>query len=300
MSTRNTLSRIKENLNESMGKRDDDTKPLLSPVPNPRDIGRRVLRDFGELALDQVMPDPNQPRVEFDDQAIAQLAHSIQEQGQLHPIRVRWSDAHESWLIISGERRYRAAKQAGLPTIDCYFHEGELTKTEILEQQLIENLLRTDLRPMEEARAYQQLVKLNDWTGKQLAAAIHIHASTVTRALALLKLPADIQQLVETEKINPSLAYELSKLPNAEQQRATLRQHQQQPMTAKKASRQVRQRRGNSQTGKRGVKQTFLTEEGWKITVALERKANYDSLKQALQEALDEVQLRIDNSVVLS
>ncbi len=300
MSTRNTLSRIKENLNESMGKRADDTKPLLSPVPNPRDIGRRVLRDFGELALDQVMPDPDQPRVEFNDQAIAQLAQSIQEQGQLHPIRVRWSDAHSSWLIISGERRFRAAKRAGLPTIDCFFHEGELTKTEILEQQLIENLLRTDLRPMEEARAYQQLIELNGWTGKQLAAAIHIHASTVTRALALLKLPRDIQQLVETEKLNPSLAYELSKLPNPEQQRRALQQHQQQPMTAKKASRQVRQRRGNSQTKKRGVKQTFLTEEGWKITVALERKANYDSLKQALQEALEEVQLRIDNSVVLS
>ncbi len=300
MSTRKTLKSIQENLKDSMGLRENDTEPQLSPVPNPKDVGRRALRDFGELALDHVMPDPDQPRVEFNEQTIAQLAQSIQEQGQLHPIRVRWSDTHESWLIISGERRYRAAKRAGLATIDCYFHEGELSKTEILEQQLIENLLRTDLRPMEEARAYQQLLELNDWTGKQLSAAIHVHASTVTRALALLKLPKDIQQQVETEKLNPTLAYELSKLPSTEQQRSTLQQHQQEPMTAKKAGRQVRQRRGNPKSRQRGVKQTFLTEEGWKITVALQRKANYDSMKQALQEALDEVQLRIDSQVVLS
>ena len=300
MNTRNTLKSIKDNLKDSMGQRENDTVPLLSPVPNPKDVGRRVLRDFGELALDQLIPDPDQPRVEFDDQAIAQLAQSIQEQGQLHPIRVRWSDAHESWLIISGERRYRAAKQAGLPTIDCFFHEGELTKTEILEQQLIENLLRTDLRPMEEAKAYQQLIELNGWTGKQLAAAIHIHASTVTRALALLKLPSDIRRLVETEELNPSLAYELSKLPSPEKQRRALRQHQEQPMTSKTVRRHVRQRQGKPKQPKRGVKQTFLTEEGWRVTVALERKGNYHHLKQALLEVLEEVELRIDNNVVLS
>ena len=300
MSTRNTLNRIQENLKDSMGQRSDDTMPLLAPVANPKDIGRRVLRDFGELALDQLIPDPDQPRVEFDDEAIVQLAQSIQEQGQLHPIRVRWSETHNSWLIISGERRYRAAKLAGRSTIDCYFHEGELTKTEVLEQQLIENLLRTDLRPMEEARAYQQLIELNGWTGKDLAAAIHIHASTVTRALALLKLPTDIQQLVEMEELNPSLAYELSKLPSPEQQLAALRQHQEKPMTSKTVRRHVRQRRGKPKERSRGVKQTFLTEEGWRVTVALERKANYHLLKQALLEVVEEVELRIDNNVMLS
>jgi ParB family chromosome partitioning protein len=299
MSTRSTLQSITDNLDDSMGRRVNETVPQLSPVAKPKDVGRRALRSFGQIALTRVIPDPDQPRVEFDDNALEQLAQSIREQGQLHPIRVRWSDAHDSWLIISGERRYRAAKQAGLPTIQCYFHEGDLTKTEILEQQLIENLLRTDLRPIEEARAFRQLMQLNDWTGKELAEAIHVHASTITRALALLKLPEDVQQLVESEKLAPTVAYELSKLSSSEKQRAAIQQHQTEPLTVSQVGRQVRQRRGVSNTRQRGVKQTFLTENGWKITATLGRKANYHELEQALKQALDEVRLRIDNNVVL-
>ena len=187
------------------------------------------------MSLDKVIPDPDQPRVEFDDQAIAQLAQSIREQGQLHPIRVRWSSDKQKWLIISGERRFRAAQRAGMPTIECYFHEGELSKTQVLEQQLIENLLRSDLRPMEEARAFAQLIQLNGWTGKDLASALRINASKVTRSLALLKLPADIQQLVETAKLSPTVGYELSKLWSPQQQRAALQQHASEPVTVSAA-----------------------------------------------------------------
>ena len=68
---------------------------------------------------------------------------------------------------------YRAAVRAGLPSIDCYFHEGELTESEILEQQLIENLLRGDLQPIEEAHAFEKLIQLNDWSSKQLAESLH-------------------------------------------------------------------------------------------------------------------------------
>ena len=297
MSTRSTLQNIKNNLNDSMGLRVDDAVPQLSPVANPKDVGRRALRRFGQISLARVIPDPDQPRVDFDDNAIEQLAQSIREQGQLHPIRVRWSDAQDSWLIISGERRYRAAKHAGLTTIDCYFHEGELTKTEILEQQLIENLLRTDLRPMEEAKAFQLLIHLSGWTGKELANALSINASKVTRSLALLKLPEDIQQLVETAELTPTVAYELSKLSTQEQQRAALQQQQTAPLTV---SQVIRQRRGAPNMRQRGVKQTFLTEDGWKITVMCGRKGSYHDMEKALQQALDEVQLRIDNDIVLS
>ncbi len=300
MSTRSKLESIGSNLDDSMGLRANAVVPQLSPVPSPKDIGVTALRGFGALSLDKVIPDPEQPRVEFDDDAIAQLAQSIQEQGQLHPIHVRWSDEHESWLIISGERRFRAAKHAGLPTIDCYFHEGKLCKTEILEQQLIENLLRSDLRPMEEAKAFQQLIHLNDWTGKELAKALRIHASKVTRSLALLKLPEDVQQLVETAKLTPTVAYELSKLSSPEQQRGALRKHQSEPVTVNQVSRQVRKRRGVSGIRNRGRKQVFLTESGCRITVMLARKGNYHEMEQALREALEEVQLRIDNNVVLT
>ncbi len=299
MSTRNILKSIQGNLDDSMGVRHGQTEAPLSPVAELKDVGRRSLRSFGTLPIEKVIPDPDQPRVAFDESAIEQLAQSISDQGQLHPIRVRWSIEQASWLIISGERRYRAVKQAGLATIDCYFYEGTLSTTEILEQQLIENLLRSDLRPMEEAQAFQQLIHLNGWNGKELATELHITTSKVTRALALLKLPTDIQQLVETAELSPTVAYELSKLPDAKQQRAALQQ-QVKTRTAKSVNSQVRQRRGASSPRRRGVKQTFVTEQEWKVAITSTRKRNYLEMEQALLEVLAEVRLRIDNNVMLS
>jgi len=300
MSTRNALASITGNLDDSMGVRAENAEVELAPLANIKDVGRRPLRNFGKLTLSQVTPDPEQPRAEFAQEDLEQLAESIRDKGQLHPIRVRWSDAHNSWLIISGERRYRAIKHAGLPTIDCCFQEGELSKTEILEEQLIENLLRCDLRPLEEAKAFELLLRLNGWTGKQSASALRITPSKVTRSLALLKLPKDIQHLVETTEITPTVAYELSKLPSPKQQRAALRKHHDSPLTVKTAGGQVRQQRGVSSSRRRGVQQTFLTEEGWKVTVTFARKASYHEMEKALQEALEEVRLRIDNNVALS
>ena len=113
-----------------------------------------------------VIPDPEQPRVEFSEEAIERLAQSITRKGQLSAIRVRWSDEFSKWVIIAGERRWRATKRAGLPTIDCYFHENGISKSEVLEQQLIENCLREDLQPIEEAKAFSMLMDLNGWTGQ--------------------------------------------------------------------------------------------------------------------------------------
>ncbi len=233
----------------------------------------------------------------IDEDEIEQLSHSIQQQGQLHPIRVRWFSSEQTWLIISGERRYRAAKKAGLETIDCYFHESELTPTEILEQQLIENLLRSDLRPMEEAKAFQKLIELNGWDGKTLATALRITQSKVTRSLALLKLSKEIQSCIESGKILPTTAYEISKLPVAEQQPALLRLKDS-SASVTQARQLIKKRR--TRTRKRGVKQTFATEDGWKVVVSSERKGNYHEVAEALKLAMEEVQLRIDNNVILS
>src|SRR6516164_4172446 len=160
-STRTLLETIGGNLAESMGVREVDARPKLRPVPQDRDAGRRPLRNIGRVDIDRVVPDPDQPRAEFTEEAIERLAQSIREKGQLSPIRVRWSDTAGKWVIISGERRWRATKRAGLPTIDCHFHEAELARSEVLEQQLIENLLREDLQPVEEARAFATLMGLN-------------------------------------------------------------------------------------------------------------------------------------------
>ena len=300
--TRNTLERIQSKLDESMGVRSQDTKPQLSPVASAKDVGRRALRNFGTLAIDSVIPDPDQPRTEFNEEEIERLAQSIREKGQLHPIHVRWSDEHSKWIIISGERRYRATKVAGLPNINCQFEENELSRTQILEQQLIENLLREDLKPIEQAKAFEQLMTLNGWTGKELGEAIRVNPSKVTRSLSLLKLPEDVQQQVEAGKLSARAAYELSKLESEEQIRATLASggESSEGFSIARAQGQVRQRKGKAASKPRGVKQTFTTEDGWKVVVTANRKGNYHEMEEALQQALEEVRLRIDNNVQLT
>ncbi|MFN3194053.1 MAG: ParB/RepB/Spo0J family partition protein [Aureliella sp.] len=300
-STRNTLEKIRNKLDESMGIREVDSKPQLSPVPNAKDVGRRALRNFGTLAIESVMPDPDQPRTEFDEEEIQRLAKSIQDKGQLHPIHVRWSEDHNKWIIISGERRFRATRAAGLPSINCQFEEKELSKTQILEQQLIENLLREDLKPIEEAKAFDELMKLNGWSGKELGQAIRVNPSKITRSLALLKLPGDIQEEVENGKLSARAAYELSKLPSDEQRRAAMAKGEDNSGSVSIANvqKQVRQRKGKAASQPRGVRQTFVTDEGWKVTVSANKKGNYHEMEQALQQALEEVRLRIENNVHL-
>ena len=134
--TRNTLERIQGNLDESMGVRSVETLPQLSPVASTKDASRRPLRSAGRVDISMVIPDPDQPRTEFDEEELARLAESIRDKGQFHPVRVRWSESLEKWVIISGERRWRASQKAGLSTIDCQFQEGDLSDSEILEQQL--------------------------------------------------------------------------------------------------------------------------------------------------------------------
>ena len=217
-STRQSLDAFASNMQESMGVRQVELRPVLAPAPAKKDAGRRPLRNVGKLAITQVVPDPAQPRVEFSEEALEQLALSIRDKGQLSPIRVRWSDEQETWIIISGERRWRATQRAGLTEIDCVFDEGALNPSEILEQQLIENCLREDLQPIEEAQAFASLMQLNGWTGKRVSEALRVHPSRVSRALALLKLPEEIQDRINQGEVPARAGYELSKLPQSQVQ----------------------------------------------------------------------------------
>ncbi len=298
-STRKILEQVGGNLGESMGVRERDLRPRLSPVPHSRDAGRRPLRNVGQLDINAVIPDPEQPRVEFSEEALERLAQSIREKGQLMPIRVRWSESLAKWVVLIGERRWRAVKRAGLPTIDCYFQEGELTRSEILEQQMVENLLREDLKPVEEAKAFAQLLEMNGWKQTELADALRIPQSKVTRALALLKLPEDVQVKVAAGEVSPRAAYEISRIPDEDTRRTLAKQAAAKVLTHGDAARAVRRQKGKAKSKDRGVKQTFLTEGGWKVTVTSIRKGTYYELEQALVEALEEVRIRIRNNIKL-
>ena len=297
--TRTTLEQISGNLDESLGVREIDLRPKLSPVPSAKDVGRRAIRNFGKVDVNQVIPDPDQPRVEFSEDAIERLSQSIRDKGQLSPIRVRWAADLEKWVIISGERRWRATRHAGLPTIDCYFHEGELAKTEIMEQQLIENLLREDLSPMEEAKAFRALMEVNEWNGKQVADALRVPASKVSRVLSLLDLPPDIQQKVESGEIAARTAYELSKLSNEDSQRQLADQAAAGQLTISDASNAVRKRAGKAKAAPRGTRQVIVVENGWKVTITAQQKGTYDEIERALELALEDVRTRINSGLQL-
>ncbi|MDQ2623322.1 MAG: ParB/RepB/Spo0J family partition protein [Actinomycetota bacterium] len=219
-------SRLAGNMKESLGVRlavpegrdAVDSTPGGIPSVSPED-GRTRDRLAGHMEIDRIIPDPDQPRKFFSEESISQLSASLQRTGQLQPIRVRWSEEHGKWIIISGERRYRAAMLAGLKTISCSFTDKPLTESEIRQESLIENLLREDLRPIEAANGYQQLMDLNGWSMQQVAEALNVSKGAVSKALSLLKLPEDVQEQVEQGVISPSSGYEVSRLKDERSQR---------------------------------------------------------------------------------
>ena len=290
------MEQIATNVDDSMGVREFDRVVRLSPVPSPKDAGRMPLRTFGQVEVDRVIPDGRQPRNEFDKDEIERLAASIRIHGQLHPIRVRWEQTEQKWVIISGERRWRATKAAGLALIDCYFHDEDVTQSEVLEQQLVENLLRRDLKPMEEARAFAELMNLNNWTGKRVAEALRVSSSRVSRALALLDLPTEVQERIEDGTIPKTSAYEISKVQNDNSRRELAEEAASGKLAHGKTVRAVRQRRGK-RAEPRGASQCFVAENGLKVTVTAKHKCTYYEIELALSEALDEVRHRIDNNV---
>jgi ParB family chromosome partitioning protein len=159
--------------------------------------------------------DPDQPRQEFDEEELARLAESLRIRGQLQPIRVRWDEGRGAYVILAGERRWRAARAAGLDKLACVIHEGALTEGEKLAMQLVENALRADLKPIEQARAYRRLMDARGYSTRDLAAELHIAQTSVVRALALLELPADVQARVEGGELASTVAAELAKIPDA-------------------------------------------------------------------------------------
>ena len=168
-----------------------------------------------EVPTDKIQRDDDQPREDFDSDSLERLAESLRTRGQLQPIRVRWDECRGVYVIVCGERRWRAAKMAGVTSMSCVVHEGPVAPTELLALQLIENALREDLKPVEAAKAYRRLMDTHKWSGHQLARELNIAQSAVSQTLALLDLPESVQARVDAGDLAARAAYELSKLPDA-------------------------------------------------------------------------------------
>jgi ParB family chromosome partitioning protein len=180
--------------------------------------GRSRLKEAATIRRDRIVPDPGQPRTEFDPEAIEQLAGSIRDRGLLQPIRVRWSPELDCYVIVVGERRWRAAGIVGIDAIPCIVVEGNTTPEDLLEDQLVENCLRADLRPVELARSYQALMTARGLSQRALAERLHVSPASVAKAVALLTLPERIQESVDAGAIGPDVAYHLSKVEDVDEQ----------------------------------------------------------------------------------
>lgn len=148
---------------------------------------------FANVAVDSVAPNPDQPRRDFDATSIAALAASIDEIGVLQPIVVRSMD--DSYVLVAGERRLRAAKQAGLATIPAVIRDDTDDRTNLTEA-LVENLQREDLNPMEEAAAFRELLEEYGMTHDEVATHVGRSRSAVTNTVRLLQLPPKIQAML--------------------------------------------------------------------------------------------------------
>src|SRR5262249_34726832 len=146
------------------------------------------------------------------------LAQSLRSRGQLQPIRVRWDEAAGRYVIICGERRWRAAELAGLPMMTAIISDAPTTPTELLALQIVENTLREDLTVLEQANASRMLMEPKGWSTRRLATDRAATQSSVVRALALLAPPDAFQEHVDQGILAPATAYELSKVEDPEVQ----------------------------------------------------------------------------------
>ena len=167
-----------------------ETQKKPNVPQSPEDIGA----SYQEIPVSQIVPNPHQPRQVFDEEALAELAHSIKEFGLMQPIVVRRAADDSGFEIIMGERRWRAASKAGLETIPAIVRETD--DGAMLRDALLENIHRVQLNPLEEAAAYQQLLEEFDVTQAELAQRLGRSRPVITNMIRLLQLPVSVQRKV--------------------------------------------------------------------------------------------------------
>ena len=217
-----TMAKYGETMKASLGLGRTPGTPAGMAAPTSG-VGARMAgvasdREASIIEVGRIASDPEQPRRRFDEEEIDRLAESLKSRGQLQNLVVFWAEDVGNYVIVSGERRWRAARKAGLATLRCRVLPRRPDDRERLSLQLVENLARQDLRPTEQAAAFRALADLNGWSTRQVADELNIAQGTVVYALGLLDLPETLRDRVDRGELAPRTAYEIGRLDRPEDQ----------------------------------------------------------------------------------
>jgi ParB family chromosome partitioning protein len=188
-------------------------KPAESQTPQESELAAVPGASFAEIEVEKITPNPKQPRRVFDEEAMEELVHSVKEIGLLQPIVVRRLEG-DKYELVMGERRWRATQQAGLTTIPAIVRDT--SDDAMLRDALLENLHRSQLNPLEEAAAYQQMLDDFGCTQEVLANRIGRSRPQISNTLRLLKLPAGVQRRVAAGVLSAGHARALLGLPSGD------------------------------------------------------------------------------------
>jgi ParB family chromosome partitioning protein len=183
----------------------------IDPSYDDRLAGTGRLKGAMMIPVAKITSDPGQPRKTFDAEAIIRLSQSIQSRGVLQPIRVRYDDARKVWLIVSGERRWRACQVLGIDHVPA-IEVSDRGRDQTLADQLVENLLREDLTPIDQANGIRELMELQGWDQSRVGDELGISKGHISKLLTLLKAPEPVRQKVASGELSMQAGYDLARV----------------------------------------------------------------------------------------
>jgi len=245
----------------------------ISQIPAKIQTGA-LQDDFLEIPVEKIASNPQQPRHNFDEKGLQELASSIKEHGVIQPLVVM-KIAPEQYELVAGERRLRAAKMGGLKMVPVIVRE-EAGEREKLELALVENIQRNDLNPLEEARAYKKLIEEFDLTQEDVAAKVAKSRSAVANKVRLLALPVEIQRALQEGRITEGHARSILAIENPEKQRALFELILKENLTVRQAEEKVKEVTVGTHTRRLGSagnspfkaeEETLATKLGTKVAI---------------------------------
>lgn len=262
-------------------------RPIFPEGESKRDLralGAKHLPDARLVPIDRIEPDPDQPRKTFDEESIDSLAESIKAYGVLQPLNVSYSEDRDVFLIINGERRYRASRKAGLTSIPCIVREGDDGN---FERQLIENLQREDLPVLEEASGIRKLIKEHRKTQQEASRLIGKSQAYISSILKILELPRQVIDDIPGTKVSKDFLFHLAKIKDAEETLARWKAFKEGSLETKQLKKEVSEKKNR---GRPRIKPWTWKSKDFTVSIRF-RKNEYDDEKviEALTCLIDEL-----------